>query len=228
MKKFLYSILLVISLFVISSAQEVVFADELTTDDFTNENIELDVELNLDLINQLEPSLEISPQDVPNENYYPGTSTYMKPGDILYSSKSFLVSTKIVGHVGIVGPDYRIYHVNPAGAVAGKRDTLATYRSRHDSGEKISVYRPTSGGAGAANWASNNYESAINYDIINLSTLSKLSPNYCSKFIWQAFYYGGTGDITGNGLTGSTHAWVTPSHIKNANLMFYLTSFKVD
>ncbi|QPQ30648.1 hypothetical protein [Lysinibacillus sp. JNUCC 51] len=156
------------------------------------------------LIDQLDPYIEINPIGVPNENYYPGTSTIMKAGDVLYSSKSFLTSTKIVGHVAIVGPDYRIYHVNPVGDVAGKRDTLTDYRNRHYVGETIYVYGPSSGATGAANWASINYSSAKTYEIINLEPLSSISSNYCSKFIWQALYYGSSIDLTHIGLKGSS------------------------
>ncbi|HWI49009.1 MAG TPA: hypothetical protein VNU45_12375 [Rummeliibacillus sp.] len=174
------------------STQEVVFADENTPEEITTENIELVPEstelvneiINLDLIDQTDLSLEISPAAIDNENYYPGTKTYMKVGDILYSSKTFLSSTKIVGHVAIVGPYYRIYHVNPTGSVAGKRDTLTTYRDRHDAGETIYVYRPSNGATGAANWASNNYSSAITNDIINLKTLSTIS--HCQEIYFKS------------------------------------------
>lgn len=229
MKKILNSILLVFSLFIVLSTQEVVYADEMTPEENTNKipksTKSVDEIMNLELIDQTDLSLEITPAVIDNENYYPGTKTYMKVGDILYSSKSFKTSTKIVGHVAIVGPDYRIYHANPVGTVSGKRDTLTDYRKRHGTGETIYVYRPSKGGTGAANWASKNYSSAITYDIINLKPLSTISPNYCSKFIWQAFYYGSSIDVTYLGLTGSSKVWVTPGHIKNSNNMFYVTSF---
>ncbi|MFJ7666966.1 hypothetical protein ACIQXI_07645 [Lysinibacillus sp. NPDC097195] len=194
-------------------------------EELVTENNELDAEINDSEPSNQSASDEIDPLAVPNENYYPGTSTIISIGDVLYSSKSFVTSTKIVGHVAIVGPDYRIYHVNPKGDVAGKRDTLTEYRNRHDPGETIYAYRPSKGATGAANWASNNYSSAITYDIVNLNALSSISPNYCSKFIWQAFYYGSSIDITHLALTGSSVAWVTPGHIKNSSTLTYLTSF---
>ncbi|MFJ7665851.1 hypothetical protein ACIQXI_02010 [Lysinibacillus sp. NPDC097195] len=149
----------------------------------------------------------------------------MKIGDVLYSTKSLVTSTKIVGHVGIVGPDYRIYHVNPVDEVAGKRDTVETYSSRHGANETIYIYRPRSGGQGAADWAAYAYSYAKVYDIINLQPLNTLSPNYCSKFIWQAFFYSNSGDITNLGLTGSSTAFVTPGHIKNASIFTNVGSF---
>lgn len=228
MKKSLYSILLVITLFIISSTQEVAFAEEITTEnnELVPENeVLVDEITETDSTEQTDESLIITPATIDNENYYPGTKTYMKVGDILYSSKSFAASTRIVGHVAIVGPDYRIYHVNPAGTEAGKKDTLTTYRYRHDPGETIYVYRPSKGATGAADWASYTYSFAKNYDIINLQPLSTLSPNYCSKFIWQAFYYGSSIDLTHIGLTGSSKTWVTPSHVKNSSIMTYITSF---
>lgn len=151
----------------------------------------------------------------------------MRPGDILYSSKSLFAHTLIVGHVAIVGPDYKVYHVSPAGEFAGKQDTLGTYRSRHGSKETIYVYRPKDAdkGLSAADWASRNYSQVSTYKI-NAKPLYTLSPNYCSKFIWQAFYYSNGGDLTGLNRNGDSKVFITPGHVKNSNFFSYLTSFK--
>lgn len=220
MKKLFPLFLLVIGLFVISSTNDIAFASESDKDD--SENYKLITE-NLTTLNQ-EVDLIVNPLAVDNENYYPGTKTFLKPGDVIYSSKTFLSSTKIVGHVAIVGPDYYIYHVNPSGSVAGKRDTLTQYRGRHDTGEKLKVYRPSSGGEKAATWAKNNYGSAINYKLSNLS-VKVIKDNYCSKFLWQAFYYGSGYDVSGSGYTDSFTGWVLPSMFTTTSKLFYLTSF---
>ena len=220
MKKLLYSFLFIVSLFVISSAKDIAFANELNDLDFEKEDL---ITENLNLLNK-DLDLVVGPLAIDNENYYPNTKTLLKPGDVLYSGKSFFSSTKIVGHVAIVGPDYYIYHVNPAGNIAGKRDSMTTYRGRHGSGETIKVYRPNSGGSGAATWAKNNYEKAINYTLATLS-VKVIKDNYCSKFIWQAFYYGAGYDVSGLGYTDSFSGWVLPSMFTTTSKLFYLTSF---
>lgn len=120
---------------------------------------------------------------------YPGTNIQMKAGDVLYSSKSLGTSTWGVGHVGIVGTDYNVYHVNKI-ENRGLSDGLYLYMSRHRPGEKLTILRPRGGyGTRAALWAENNYSRVTQYQI-NTARLSTISPNYCSKFVWQAFYYG--------------------------------------
>lgn len=123
-----------------------------------------------------QPSVKVPsyPNFVPNpdftiESFNLSTSdvninAQMMVGDVLYSSKTFGSSTQIVGHVGIVGPDYKIYHVTP-GADAddgGIGDTLDTCMGRHGKGETIKVYRQNGNyGENAARWAMNNYRYAI-------------------------------------------------------------------
>lgn len=169
-------------------------------------------------------SEEVSPLNLPNENY-PGTNADILPGDILYSTKSLFVHTAVVGHVGIIGNDKKVYHVSPAGSIAGKADTLKTYRERHGSKERIYIYRPTTGGSKAASWASNNIKSMETYSIVNAGKLSSLNPNYCSKFIWQAFYYGAGIELTNMVLDGNSSIIVTPSHVKNSKYVYSVDSF---
>ncbi|WKL02421.1 hypothetical protein Q0F98_40755 [Paenibacillus amylolyticus] len=125
---------------------------------------------------------------------YPGTNIKMQVGDILYSSKSN-ESTYFVGHVGIVGSDYKIYHVTPA-RNGGAASDMTSYVRLHKSGEKLSIYTPRDGrGVKAAAWAKSNYSRATKYLINPLDKLSVMTPNYCSKFLWQAFYYGENFDM---------------------------------
>lgn len=88
--------------------------------------------------------------------------------------------------------------------------------------ERIYVYRPK---GGAAIWAQNNISSIDNYSIVNAGKLSSLDPNYCSKFLWQAFYYGSGIDLTNLILDGNSSLLVTPSHVKNSNNVYSVTSF---
>ncbi|MGW8960070.1 hypothetical protein [Paenibacillus sp. NPDC055715] len=127
---------------------------------------------------------------------YPGTNIRVRVGDVLYSSKALGGSAMIVGHVGIIGPDYMVYHVNAVNdnqGEGGKRDTISYYQTRHYPNEKIDVFRAAHG-RNAAYWAKNNYSSVTSYHIPLYSwdnyQLKTMNLNYCSKFIWQAFYYG--------------------------------------
>lgn len=163
--------------------------------------------------------------------YYPGSNVSMKTGDILYSSKSLAASTLIVGHVGIVGSDLNVYHVNPVDGNAGKSDGIYAYAGRHDPGETIRIYRPIHNyGVKAAEWAKNNYASISTYYIPWKSwdnfKLGSLDPNYCSKFIWQAFYFGNnkTDPIIGY-YNENKEAYVTPIQIINSSELTYAGSF---
>lgn len=155
---------------------------------------------------------------------YPGTNIKMQAGDLLYSSKTLGGSTEIVGHIGIVGSDFRIYHVTP-GANGGAADSVTTYMGRHNPGEKIAVYQKRNGGGvAAATWAKNNYSRAKSYGI-SYGKLSIMTPNYCSKFIWQAFYYGSKFDSTVRGRTDADSAIIAPSIFTNTQQFVSRGSF---
>ncbi|GAC42860.1 hypothetical protein [Paenibacillus popilliae] len=132
-------------------------------------------------------------------DYYPGTNIEMKAGDILYSSKKG--SSLIVGHVAIVADDNKIYHANSIvddgqTSAGGKSDTVSNYRTRHKSGEDIEIYRfNRSTKAAAGRWVKEKYSKVTDYEIpapheTDRLKLNVLNPSYCSKFIWQALYYG--------------------------------------
>ncbi|MGE6575954.1 hypothetical protein [Paenibacillus xylanexedens] len=158
---------------------------------------------------------------------YPGTNVAMRIGDVLYSTKSLDGSSAFVGHVGIVNSNFKVVHVTPV-VNGGVVDTLTTYRGRHGVGETIKVYRPRDGkGVEAAKWAVYNYSKVTNYFINPLGLLGTLNPNYCSKFIWQAFYYGEGIDLYNNGAGNPNKpGLVTPSSITSSNQLVYTTQFK--
>ncbi|WP_226037174.1 hypothetical protein [Aquibacillus saliphilus] len=146
-----------------------------------------------------------------NKNYkrntYPQTNQVITAGDILYSSKGW--STFLVGHVGIVGPDLAVHHSHPRG---GFTDSLKAYLSRHKFGGVMTVYRPRKGAEHAAIWASENIEIVNKY--IFHPYLDNIASNYCSKFIWQAFWFSQSVDITSRRLSGKSKNFVYPMNIK--------------
>ncbi|WP_117168326.1 hypothetical protein [Paraliobacillus sediminis] len=106
----------------------------------------------------------------------------LQPGDIIYSSKSF--STFLVGHCSIVGHDNKIYHSHPKGAFA---DTLKQYISRHPYGGRLTLIRPLRGGEESASWAQGNIKHVTRYSFH--PHLNNIQMNYCSKFVWQAYWF---------------------------------------
>ncbi|MFC4024160.1 hypothetical protein ACFOUV_10180 [Oceanobacillus longus] len=151
-----------------------------------------------------------SNDSIPN---YPGTSIRMIPGDVLYSHKTAL-SSLVVGHSGIVGEDFYIYHVNKWGK-KGHADRMPIYLSRHKSGEKLTVLRASHSNhaINAAKWAKQNIESVESYYYTR--DLNDLTKNYCSKFVWQAFYFGSEGkvDLTGHRLHVASKYYIMPAQI---------------
>lgn len=55
---------------------------------------------------------------------------------------------------------------------------------------------------------------------IERGKLSSLDSNYCSKFLWQAFYYGSGINLTNLILDGNSSLLITPSHVKNSNNVY--------
>lgn len=160
---------------------------------------------------------------------YPGTKDYMQIGDILYSSKSIGGTAAIVGHVGIVNANYNIVHVTlPVNG--GVQDSITTYITRHNPEETIKVYRPNSGmGVAAARWATANYSKVKKYSINPIvAKVGDITPNYCSKFIWQAFWFGEGRNINRVGTTANSIHAVTPSQIATSDYVNLYTSFKAN
>lgn len=121
-------------------------------------------------------------------HYYPATTIRMVPGDVLYSHK-YALSSFLVGHTAIVGINYRIYHVNRWNTY-GHADSMPIYLSRHKSHEKITIlrYENKQEAKQAAEWAMQHYDKVKRY--IYNRELKEVGDNYCSKFTWQAYYFG--------------------------------------
>ncbi|MFF2155662.1 hypothetical protein ACFVVQ_10135 [Paenibacillus chitinolyticus] len=151
--------------------------------------------------------------------HYPGTQVVITPGDVIYSNKSLFGAQPFVGHVAVVGNDGYLYHAHPEGPT---KDTLSEYMSRrHKPNETITVYRASYGASAAASWAAQNIYKMKRYWITN--DHSTLDDNYCSKFVWQAFYYGGGTDLTAS--TGSVPDIITPSKLISSGRLVQKASF---
>ncbi|MNM80451.1 hypothetical protein D3C81_924210 [compost metagenome] len=165
---------------------------------------------------------------------YPNSSIQISTGDVLYSSKGW--QTFFVGHVAVVGDDGKIYHSTPAVSTGGVGDTLTTYLSRWDPGSTFTVYKfkPDQYGPflepyNAGKWARNNVGSINNYSFTSDLQMSNIATNYCSKFIWQAYYYGANTNIDrpylGNYMSGSSSTIWTPADFKASPVLKSVGSF---
>ncbi|WP_289143066.1 hypothetical protein [uncultured Brevibacillus sp.] len=166
---------------------------------------------------------------------YPGTTVNVSTGDLIYSSKGW--SSYFAGHVAIIGDDGKVYHSTPAVSSGGIGETLDSYLSRYPSGEYFEVLRfekktpgPYLEPINAGKWARNNVSKIQSYTIAGGYKLGDITKNYCSKFMWQAYYFGAGTNIDrpylGNYMTpDSTTLWA-PSEIMPGGKFTIATGFK--
>lgn len=144
---------------------------------------------------------------------YPGTSIEAKSGDILWSPKNS--STYFAGHVAIVGSDGKIYHSYPNGS--GKRvDSLDTYINDlfKDSEIRVRRYSKSANFTNIGDAAKSLYNQVEDYKF-NIE-LGNYKNNYCSKFVWQAYYLATGVDPLNAGYTLYDRAYILPSEFKNS------------
>lgn len=132
---------------------------------------------------------------------YPGTKNVAKAGDVLYTDKS---STRyFTGHVAIVDSTGK-YVVHAKGSSYGlERESLKSFNSDY----KFDAYRAKSSTvgskAGSKALALQKKYSKAKYTV--WTTLSgPYSKQYCTKFVWQAYYDGAgvnLGDLSYTKLT---------------------------
>lgn len=129
----------------------------------------------------------------PNDTVrYPNSTIVVRVGDILISEKSW-DATRFVGHAAIVGSDFVVREVLPG--VAGRAVSLASHRLNQNGGV-VKIYRHSNSttASKAGIWATNNIGKVTSYWYN--ANLQGISPNYCSKFIYQA-YMNSTGTLVG-------------------------------
>lgn len=161
---------------------------------------------------------------------YPGTSVTMTPGDVLYSPKSWS-STKFVGHTAIVGPNNQIIHSHPVEDRVVV-ESVSSFASRHAFSDLIEIYRPKSSSAAstAASWAYNNASKSTNYSLT--AGYYDIKNNYCSKWVWQAFYLSTAkydlvfGTQMDRDISDGLGTPITPAGIKASSKLTKVGSFK--
>ncbi|MGI8315253.1 hypothetical protein [Halobacillus mangrovi] len=121
-----------------------------------------------------------------NPDTYPGTDITIEPGDLLFSplGKS---ESKYVGHVGMVNHAKKVVHSIPAGLV---QDDVLSYYHKFRS---IKIYAPRvySHGHLAATYLEKLYLDHKNAHYRIMTPIgSKTDEQYCTKIVWQSYYYG--------------------------------------
>ncbi|MDC3414818.1 hypothetical protein [Terrihalobacillus insolitus] len=84
------------------------------------------------------------------------------------------------------------------------------------------MFRPKAGAKEIAEWAQNRISEVQRY--IFDPHLDNIRYNYCSKFVWQAFWYAGVGDIIERNLSPSKRTWIYPSHVKRSKHLDQVTT----
>ncbi|MFA9558404.1 hypothetical protein ACERII_13940 [Evansella sp. AB-rgal1] len=146
---------------------------------------------------QLGYASDFQTQAIPGNPVYPGTNIKMKAGDVLYSSKG--LDTYLVGHVGIVDANGQVIHMMKNGGM--KRESISAYSSNF----KYTIYQAkveNNGYKAAQNATSlyNNYRSSASYTLTTTLTRPK-DKQYCTKLVWQAYYYGSNINLGDNSFT---------------------------
>ncbi|MGG4493758.1 YiiX/YebB-like N1pC/P60 family cysteine hydrolase [Brevibacillus reuszeri] len=118
---------------------------------------------------------------------YPGTSVKVKIGDMLVTNQTS--SAGLTGHAAIVTDNYTVVHIGGYGE--NPEDiSISKFFKRYKSNIKVVRYSSSKAAKKAGAWATEFAEeySDATYGLTN--KLSGASPTYCSKIVWQAYYYG--------------------------------------
>lgn len=135
---------------------------------------------------QLEAALEN------NKDFYsvPFSETTIQPGDILVTNGTS--SSGLTGHAGIISPSGFVINLpGKNSSTVIKNESLASFAKTYKDGW-IKVYKPviSNNGTKASQWAYNQYiNGTVKKYEINLDPYD-ISNNYCSKFVYQSYYYG--------------------------------------
>lgn len=149
-----------------------------------------------------------------NENFeliYSGPSLFassitLQPGDVILTTHYDTALLGLIGHAGIATNKNYIFHI----AGTGETPTYISYSywlSKYYTG-RTDIYRCSSSSVAqsAANWCVSTYAGS-NAEYSLATDLYETNKVYCSKLVWQGYYFG----------AGSSHAsfpigipWIAP------------------
>ncbi|MED2945338.1 YiiX/YebB-like N1pC/P60 family cysteine hydrolase [Bacillus swezeyi] len=147
-----------------------------------------------------------------------------KAGDVLISKSS--KDNYFVGHVAIVGENKESAIEVYNGRTTVKSSSLSTWLKNQSTGYYVQRYNNSSIGYGAGSWASYNAGAKYNYRILSTSALRDWKDLYCSKFVYQAFYYSAGIKLKAMGPEGQVIEYPpTSSLILQPFSMTYMSGF---
>lgn len=142
-----------------------------------------------------------------------GGSYNMKTGDVFITNGTS--SSGLTGHSGIAISTSQILHIAGPGKTP-KTISLSAWNSGYSKKGWTRVYRHSNSktATAAGNWASKKYKgSSAKYKIT--SDLTSTKETYCSKIVWQAYYYGPSSPSISGTTTGIKIPYGLPNTIKN-------------
>ncbi|MBH0333661.1 hypothetical protein ABH14_28690 [Brevibacillus brevis] len=119
--------------------------------------------------------------------YYPDTHTKAKPGDMLVSNATS--SKGLTGHAAIVTDNLTVVHIGGVGQHP-EEISLSKFFKRYDNSVKVIRYTSSRDAKKAGEWARTYAEEYSDADYDLAVKLSGFTRTYCSKLVWQAYYYG--------------------------------------
>lgn len=139
---------------------------------------------------------------------YPGTTTTVKPGDMLVTNQTS--SAGLTGHAGIVTDNYTVVHIGGYGEHP-EEISISKFYKRYKSKVKVIRYKSSVKAKKAGKWAREYAEEYYDAEYGLLNKLRGMDPTYCSKIVWQAYYYGA--DINFNDKRPSSTQMFAPYDI---------------
>lgn len=134
---------------------------------------------------------------------YPGSGLYVRAGDILVTNNTIL--NGFTGHAAIVIGESHVAEIRGYGHVLEKNTILKFFERNMEPGKGIKVirYNDATKASQAAQWASryvDNYSSTVTYELRS-DLYNYTSQTYCSKLVWNAFYYGANVELKTSWMT---------------------------
>ena len=168
---------------------------------------------------RLEKELESSSEyslvyDSSNPSAY--TSYSMEAGDVFITSST--VSSGFLGHAGISISSSSILHIAGPGE---HPDTISknSWLNKYDEGwNKVYRHSDSSIAEDAAQWAEDTYKDSDAEYVITMD-LESTDETYCSKLVWQAYYYGHTPSAANGPTWGVRLPYSLPDTIHNLDLV---------
>lgn len=168
---------------------------------------------------RLEKKLESSSEyslvyDSSNPSAYASYS--MEAGDVFITSST--VSSGLLGHAGISISSSSILHIAGPGE---HPDTLSKneWLNKYDEGwNKVYRHSDSSIAEDAAQWAEDTYKDSDAEYVITMD-LESTDETYCSKLVWQAYYYGHTPSAANGPTWGVRLPYSLPDTIHNLDLV---------